>query len=106
MRTAALVIVASGLAALAAGAVQAQPKPQADPKACAPSDRLRSDGATTTSPRETTGESLSDKLARTDGVICPPDVGPDIRLKAPDTGTTPVIPPPGTPGGDPTVRPK
>jgi hypothetical protein len=105
MRTVAIAIVASGLTALGVGTAQAQQKPQIDPKACAPSDRLHSDGTMTKS-RETAGESLSDKLARTDGVICPPDVGPDIRLKAPDTGTTPVIPPPGTPGGDPTVRPK
>ncbi len=27
-------------------------------------------------------------------------------LGTPDTGNTPVIPPPGSPGGDPTVRPK
>lgn len=78
----------------------------ADPKACAPADRLQPDSVSPKAGLETTGENLSDRLARTDGVICPPDVGPDIRLKAPDAGTTPVIPPPGGPGGDPTVRPK
>ncbi|HEY4405041.1 MAG TPA: hypothetical protein VGN55_10325, partial [Xanthobacteraceae bacterium] len=49
---------------------------------------------------------LSDKLAQTDGVICPPNVDPDIRAPTPQGGTMPVIPPPGSPGGDPTVRPK
>jgi hypothetical protein len=57
-------------------------------------------------PPSTTGENLGDKLARTDGVICPPNVDPDIRLPTPETGRTPVIPPPGSPGGDQSVRPK
>jgi hypothetical protein len=65
-----------------------------DPKACAPR-------------QETTGAPLGDKLAQTDGVICPPaGVDPDIRAPTPQSGTMPVIPPPGSPGGDPTVRPK
>ncbi len=52
-------------------------------------------------------EPLGDKLARSDGVLCPPaGVDPEIRAPTPDTGNTPVIPPPGSPGGDPTVRPK
>ena len=52
-------------------------------------------------------EPLGDKLARSDGVLCPPaGVDPEMRAPAPDTGKTPVIPPPGSPGGDPTIRPK
>jgi hypothetical protein len=52
-------------------------------------------------------EPLGDKLARSDGVLCPPaGVDPEIRAPTPDTGNTPVIPPPGSPGGDPSVRPK
>src|SRR3979411_1304395 len=48
-----------------------------------------------------------DKLAKSDGVLCPPSgVDPEIRAPTPDTGNTPVIPPPGSPGGDPSVRPK
>jgi hypothetical protein len=90
-----------------AGLAGAQPRPALDPKACAPQDRLQADQGEVKTPRETTGENLSDKLARTDGVICPPDVGHDMRLKAPETDAkTPVIPPPGEPGGDPSVRPK
>jgi hypothetical protein len=49
---------------------------------------------------------LSDKLAQTDGVICPADVDPEIKAPTPRGGTMPVIPPPGSPGGDPSVRPK
>jgi hypothetical protein len=52
-------------------------------------------------------EALGDKLARSDGVLCPPaGVDPEIRAPTPETGNTPVIPPPDSPGGDPTVRPK
>jgi hypothetical protein len=52
-------------------------------------------------------EALGDKLARSDGVLCPPSgVDPEIRAPTPETGNTPVIPPPGSPGGDQSVRPK
>ncbi len=52
-------------------------------------------------------EPLGDRLARSDGVLCPPTgVDPEIRAPTPDVGNTPVIPPPGSPGGDPNVRPK
>jgi hypothetical protein len=85
---------------------QDRPPTAVDPRACAPDERLppprENDPATTGR-----GENLSDKLARTDGVICPPpNVDPEIRAPTPDAGRTPVIPPPGSPGGDPTVRPK
>ena len=81
---------------------------QLDPKGCAPSERLKpADPAEgTKTPQTTTGEALSDKLARTDGVLCPPNVDPEIRAPAPGGGKTPVIPPPGSPGGDQTQRPK
>ncbi|WP_375412229.1 hypothetical protein [uncultured Bradyrhizobium sp.] len=56
---------------------------------------------------EQRAEPLGDKLARSDGVLCPPaGVDPAIRAPTPDTGNTPVIPPPGSAGGDPTIRPK
>jgi hypothetical protein len=54
-------------------------------------------------------QTLSEKLDRTDGVIRPPtDIAPDMSVPAPDPnpGTTRVIPPPGAPGGDPTIKPK
>ena len=52
-------------------------------------------------------EPLGDKLARSGGVLCPPaGVDPEIRAPTPDAGNTPVIPPPGSPGGDPRLRPK
>lgn len=56
-----------------------------------------------------TDDTLSDTLSRTDGVLKPPVTGaPDMRVPAPvpDPNTTPVIPPPGTPGSGSNVRPK
>jgi hypothetical protein len=51
---------------------------------------------------------LSDKLARSNGVICPPShIDPDMKQPPPSPGgPMPVIPPPGTPGGDQSVQPK
>jgi hypothetical protein len=54
-------------------------------------------------------ESLSEQLDRSRGVITPPaGIDPKIEAPAPapDPGTTRVIPPPGSPGGDPNVQPK
>jgi hypothetical protein len=52
-------------------------------------------------------EPLGDRLARSDGVLCPPPgVDPQIRAPTPNAGNTPVIPPPGSPGGNPDIRPK
>jgi hypothetical protein len=50
---------------------------------------------------------LSDQLAQSNGVICPP-AGVDPKMAAPPRagGAIPVIPPPGAPGGDPHTVPK
>jgi hypothetical protein len=47
-------------------------------------------------------------LARSGGVITPPaDVDPQMkRAPSHSADPMPVIPPPGTPGGDPSVKPK
>jgi len=53
--------------------------------------------------------SMSEDLSRSGGVIQPPPtVDPGMRQAPPSPGpqSMPVIPPPGTPGGDPTVKPK
>ena len=83
----------------------AQDRPSViDPKGCAPSERLQTDGQ---APDSKAGEPLSDKLARTDGVICPPNVDPEMKAPTPPSGNRmPVIPPPGSPGGDPSIQPK
>ncbi len=53
-------------------------------------------------------QNLSDKLSRQQGTLHPPAVDPGIHVPAPSQaqGTMPVIPPPGSPGGNPNVVPK
>jgi hypothetical protein len=78
--------------------------PGLDPKACTDEQRLRLDAERR--PRDPSNQDPGEKLAQTEGVLCPPNVDPQIKLPAPDTGKMPVVPPPGSPGGDPNVRPK
>ena len=121
MRTRSKLILASLLIAAPGIAVaQAPPAPATPPAQTAPPQPSRAASCTpmqqpqrpgTAAPEGTTTgqarEPLGDKLARSDGVLCPPaGVDPEIRAPTPDTGNTPVIPPPGSPGGDPSVRPK
>jgi hypothetical protein len=82
--------------------------PKLDPKACTDRDRLTHGDVVESDGRAPVQGNLGDTLARTDGVICPPPgLDPHIRAPAPNTGSDmPVIPPPGTPGGNPDVRPK
>jgi hypothetical protein len=57
--------------------------------------------------RKPQGGNLSDQLARSNGVICPPqDVDPDMKAPTPQGGPMPVIPPPGSPGGNSQAQPK
>ena len=83
---------------------------QLDPNACARSDTQGTvgKGAGAESHRQDGKDDLSEKLARSGGVICPPDhIDPEIRQPTPPTGgSMPVIPPPGSPGGDQSVQPK
>jgi hypothetical protein len=53
-------------------------------------------------------QNLSDRLDRSGGVIHPPgNVDPEIHVAPPATGDKmPVVPAPGSPGGDPSVKPK
>lgn len=52
---------------------------------------------------------MSDRLSKSQGVIRPPqEVDPAMKQQTPPAGpnSMPVIPPPGTPGGDQSVKPK
>lgn len=54
-------------------------------------------------------EPLGQQLSKSGGVIEPPaGIDSEIEVPAPqpDPKTTPVIPPPGSPGGDPSIQPK
>jgi hypothetical protein len=103
-------MAASGGAHAQAPPVPAMPPAQTAPaNGCAPMQPMPPHG--TAAPDGTTtgqaAEPLGDKLARSDGVLCPPSgVDPEIHAPTPDGGNMPVIPPPGSPGGDPTIRPK
>jgi hypothetical protein len=69
----------------------------APPSAAAPPEKIAppSDG-------------LSNRLSQQRGTIDPPNVDPKMTVHPPANtrGTTPVIPPPGSPGGNPSVVPK
>lgn len=120
MCTRANLILAGLLIAVPAAAIaQAPPTPVTPSQATAPPPPQRSSQCapaqpaqphSNTAPGETTGqarEPLGDRLAESNGVLCPPEgVDPAMRAPAPDVGKTPVIPPPGSPGGDPNVQPK
>jgi hypothetical protein len=120
MRTKPKLIFAAALIAASGGAIaQAPPAPATPPQAtappaaqhatdCSPADRARGTNATNGTTTGQSREPLGDKLAKSDGVLCPPaGVDPDMHAPAPSAdGSMPVIPPPGSPGGDPTVRPK
>ena len=77
---------------------------QLDPHACAQSDTPATMGKGAEMDAQ---GNLSDKLARSGGVICPPkNVDPEIRQPTPPGGAMSVIPPPGSPGGDQSIQPK
>jgi hypothetical protein len=106
------------MAASSAAIAQAPPAPTTPPAQTAPPARSNNCSPmqqpvhpSTSAPEGTTTgqrtEALGDKLAKSDGVLCPPaGVDPEMRAPTPEGGNTPVIPPPGSPGGDPSVRPK
>lgn len=78
---------------------------------CSPSLQSNMPGTTTTGEGPArpapAPDNLTGKLAQSGGVICPPAaVDPEMKLPTPEAGNTPVIPPPGTPGGDSNVQPK
>jgi hypothetical protein len=122
MRTKLLILISCGLLLPASAYAQAPLSPStppgqtAPPAAQAPSNCAQmppnsSGGAAPNSSAGSTvgqsNEALGDKLARSDGTLCPPaGIDPEIRAPTPEGGKMPVIPPPGSPGGDPSVRPK
>ncbi len=103
-RTTAAVLALGGM--LAGGTfAQTQPRdPNMPNPNSVPAEKMAPDMGTT----GTTGETLSERLSRTEGVIKPPVTAtPDMTVPAPvpNPGTTPVIPPPGTSPTDP-IQPK
>ena len=109
MRTPNVVAVVATVAALSTQSAQAQlDRPVAPPALSQPSNPCLPGVGNNTASNETTGSrTLSDQLSQSKGVICPPaGVDPGISVPPSGGGRTPVIPPPGTPGGDPSIQPK
>jgi hypothetical protein len=100
MRILAVMLLAS--AACAAPALSQTPRADCPPGTTGSAPALDKQGN-----RVDQDQTLSEKLARSDGIICPPaGVDSEMHVKPPEGGEIRVIPPPGSPGGDPTVRPK
>lgn len=93
-------LIVLGLVANAAHAQTAAPTtpPIAQsPKDCPPG----------VNPGQNADNTLSDKLASSKGVICPPaGVDPEMQQPPQSGGSIKVVPPPGSPGGDQSVQPK
>ena len=77
------------LAMTSAAVAQAQAP---DPKGCTPQER--------------SSQALNQGADKNAGVICPPDIDPAMKAPTPNSGDNAVIPPPGSPGGNPNVQPK
>jgi len=109
-RCAALALVLLTLGGAAAQAQSTSP-PLQPPSGQSPSNQPACPpGTGGNAPTVGSGQSgnLSDKLAGSNGVICPPaGVDPQMRVPPPqEGGRMPVIPPPGAPGGDQNTVPK
>ena len=63
-----------------------------DPKGCTPQER--------------SNQALNQNADKNAGVICPPDIDQAMKVPTPKTGDSAIIPPPGSPGGNPSVQPK
>jgi len=86
------VLLAAALSVAEAQTLQPHSNPQTSPSA--PS-------GITTCP-----DAASRDLSHSCGVISPPATGDTGVVQVPNQGSMPVIPPPGTPGGDSSVQPK
>ena len=101
-------IIAATFISMAAGGVPFASAQSDRPLSRSPSRDCQRGSSALAVPGETVGSAnLSDELSRSKGVICPPaGIDPGISAPAVGGGVMPVIPPPGTPGGDPNIVPK
>ena len=104
------ITLATSLLLLGTGLASAQTQP-AQPKQPTPSvpntttTQCAQGGATTGSGQP--GSNLSDKLAQSNGVLCPPATSDHgMQVAPPQGGALKVLPPPGSPGGDQKTVPK
>jgi hypothetical protein len=106
MRAVSLVLLVAGLVIAGSAGAQAPAPGQAAPQesaACPPDVKAEPP----TVGQGSNSKPLSDKLAESHGVICPPTgLDPQMQVPPPGGGRLKVIPAPGTPGGDQNVQPK
>ena len=106
MRSVVFILLVAGFALGGSAGAQTTAPGQAVPQqsvACPPDVK----GESPTVGEGKSSEPLSDRLAQSKGVICPPTgVDPQMQVPPPGGGRLKVLPPPGTPGGDPNVQPK
>ena len=108
---AALLVLAVAAAPAAAMAQNPQPAPPgahapvAPPNAPSPPPEKVAPGALS---KQANNQTLSDRLSEQRGTLHPSNVDPGINVTPPahDQSTMPVIPPPGTAGGNRRVVPK
>jgi hypothetical protein len=93
------------LAATPALAQNPQPTSPANPTVPIAPPNAASPPPEKIAPPDTT---LSNRLSDHKGTITPPNVDPGMTVRPPrdNAASTPVIPPPGSPGGNPSVVPK
>ena len=112
---AATLVLGAALAGVPGGGAFAQPGPaqprqgSPSPLPPAPPERIEPEPRQPGGPGAQDGGSDDGEAAPRGGVVRPPGgVDPAMRapVPAPDPGAARVIPPPGTPGGDPRVRPR
>lgn len=106
-------LLALGFAAAPCTALAQNPQPAppgvkaplASPSAPSPPPEKVAPGALN---RQANNRNLSDQLSRQRGTLHPANVDPGINVtpSPSDHGSMPVIPPPGTPGGNQKVVPK
>lgn len=117
IRSLELALFAGALLAPAVSPAQSLPKPkppaaahqqQSNPKDCVNTRTTEGSGKSgDVQVEKPSDQSLSNQLAQSNGVICPPSqVDPEMKKPAPGGGKMPVIPPPGVPGGKPGPQPK
>ena len=93
-------LLALTVSIVASAHAQTNPPVQA-PKECPPGTSANAPGL-----NDNAQGNLSDKLAASKGVICPPSVDPHMQQRPPEGGAMRVVPPPGSQGGDQRVQPK
>jgi len=104
MRALTLLVATAALLAGSAGAISAPAEPQNRGSVLCPPDVKSEDPPTV---GRGGSKSLSDDLADSKGVICPPSgLDQDMQVTPPGGGHLKVVPPPGSPGGDQSVQPK